>query len=167
MCETIMVQHALRRASVQCESEFSSTHRDPTGQKLPYNKKSFSQDFLNQHGIEERNIVCCNALLDQFYPSLSEVRQKRRQLMKDFHHKYIYFFHTINTMSGQNYKSSPELNSPFRYLCQPFPELSLRLPHFLSTLSGLLNSIMIETMSSTSELHYHHGNRMTVLITMP
>lgn len=107
----------------------------PTGQKLPYNKNSCSQDFQNQHGIEERNTVCCNALLDQFHPSLSEVQQKRRQLMKDFHHKYIYFFHTINIMSGRNYKSSPELNSPFRYLCQPFPELPLRLPHFLSTLS--------------------------------
>lgn len=120
MCETIIVQHALSRASVQRESEFSSTHRNPTGQKLLYNKNTCSQDFLNQNGIEERNTVCCNALLDQFYPSLSEVRQKRRQLMKDFHYKYIYFFHTVNIMSGQNYKSSPELNLPFRYLCQPF-----------------------------------------------
>lgn len=34
------------------------------------------------------------------------------------------------------------------------------------TLSALLNSIMIETMSPTSELHYHHRNRLTVLITM-
>lgn len=34
MCETIIVQHALSRASVQCE-----------GQKLPYKKNSSSQDF--------------------------------------------------------------------------------------------------------------------------
>lgn len=61
---------------------------------------------------------------------------------------------------------------PARYFGSPFSNLCRCPPHppFLSrsvcALSALLNSIMIETMSPTSELHYHQRNRLTVLITM-